>query len=143
MENAAWDVPVARDEGVLHSFLQPLDRPFPMVATQDIGALAARLLQETWSGTRVVELEGSERISAHALADAFARALDRPVKADAVPRESWHDLFISQGMKNPTPRIQMIDGFNEGWICFESDDADVRKGSTSLDTVIRALIARR
>ena len=27
-------------------------------------------------------------------------------------------------MKNPTPRIQMLDGFNEGWIEFESGKAN-------------------
>src|SRR5215208_727190 len=57
MENALWDVPSARDEGVLHSFLQPADKLFPMVATQDVGRLAAALLQEDWIGIRVVELE--------------------------------------------------------------------------------------
>src|SRR3954453_22213792 len=29
MENALWDLPSARDESVLHSFLQPADRLFP------------------------------------------------------------------------------------------------------------------
>lgn len=142
MENALWDVPSARDDGVLHSFLQPLDATFPMVATQDIGALAAELLQQTTSGSRVVELEGPERISPNALADAFAQALGHPVSAEVVPRESWHDLFTGQGMNNPTPRMQMLDGFNEGWIRFESDNAKVRKGTTSLDTVIGQLVAR-
>lgn len=37
MENAAWDVAPARDLGVVPSFLQPLDKPVPMVATADIG----------------------------------------------------------------------------------------------------------
>jgi NAD(P)H dehydrogenase (quinone) len=142
MENALWDVPSARDDGVLHSFLQPLDATFPMVATQDIGALAAELLQQTTSGSRVVELEGPERISPNALADAFAKALGHPVSAEVVPRESWHDLFAGQGMNNPTPRMQMLDGFNEGWIRFESDNAQVRKGTTSLETVIGQLVAR-
>ena len=63
MENALWDIPSARDEGVLRSFLQPDDKLFPMVATQDVGRLAAALLREDWSGTRVVELEGPARIS--------------------------------------------------------------------------------
>ena len=52
MENALWDVPSARDEGVLRSFLQPADKRFPMVATQDVGRLAATLLREDWIGTR-------------------------------------------------------------------------------------------
>ena len=57
MENSSWDVAPAKN-GVIQSFLQPLDKPVPMVATADIGCLAAELLQETWSGHRVVELEG-------------------------------------------------------------------------------------
>jgi uncharacterized protein YbjT (DUF2867 family) len=37
MENSTWDVAPARESGVIPSFLQPLDKPFPMVATADIG----------------------------------------------------------------------------------------------------------
>src|ERR1700732_1906502 len=54
MENALWDIPSARAEGVLRSFLQPADKLFPMVATQDVGRLAAALLREDWIGMRVV-----------------------------------------------------------------------------------------
>ena len=143
MENALWDVPAARDEGMLRSFLQPLDKPVPMVATRDVGVFAAELLLQTWSGTRVVELEGPQRIAPNQLAAAFAKALGHPVKAEVVPRDTWIDLFTRQGMKNPTPRAQMIDGFNEGWIRFASDDANVRKGSTTLDAVMAELIDRR
>jgi hypothetical protein len=45
-------------------------------------------------------------------------------------------------MKNPTPRIQMLDGFNEGWIDFESDARATRKGIVPLDSVLRELVAR-
>jgi hypothetical protein len=38
-------------------------------------------------------------------------------------------------MKNPTPRIQMIEGFNEGWIEFEGGFEGSVKGQTSLTTV--------
>jgi NAD(P)H dehydrogenase (quinone) len=34
MENALWDLPSARDQGVIRSYLQPLDRPVPMVCHQ-------------------------------------------------------------------------------------------------------------
>ena len=51
MENAAWDVAPARDDGDHSSFLQPLDKAVPMVATADVGRVAAQLLQETWSGS--------------------------------------------------------------------------------------------
>jgi len=141
MENAAWDVVPARTTGVIPSFLHPLDKPVPMVATADIGRVAAELLQETWQGKRVVELEGA-RVAPNDVAAAFSRALDREVRMDAVPRATWEALFRSQGMKNPAPRAQMLDGFNEGWIAFEGDASTLRKGSVSLDTVIQALIAR-
>jgi NAD(P)H dehydrogenase (quinone) len=62
---------------------------------------------------------------------------------EAVPRETWEVLFQSQGMKNPTPRIRMLDGFNEGWIEFESGQAGSRKGKTTLKTVLRSLIERQ
>jgi hypothetical protein len=55
------------------------------------------------------------------------------VRIDAVPRESWGALFRSQGMRNPIPRIQMLDGFNEGWIVFEGGEAaSLRPPCTSL-----------
>src|SRR5271165_3509612 len=118
MENASWDVIPARDNGVIPSFLQPLDKPVPMVATADVGRVAAELLRETWSGRRIVELEGPHRV-------------------EAVPRATWVALFKSHGMKDPMPRIRMLDGFNEGWIEFEGDSI---KGEVALETVLRALI---
>ena len=63
MENSSWDVGPAAKSGVIASFLQPLHKPVPMVATADIGRLAAQLLQETWSGHRIVELEGAYRVT--------------------------------------------------------------------------------
>jgi len=142
MENAAWDVPSARDSGVIHSFLQPLDRAVPMVSTHDVGRVAAALLQEQGDGKRIVELEGPQRVSPNALAAAFAKALGTSVRAEIVLREQWESLFRAQGMKNPTPRIQMLDGFNEGWIDFEDHGAHTRKGSIGIDEAITSLIQR-
>jgi uncharacterized protein YbjT (DUF2867 family) len=139
MENAAWDVASAR-EGVIPSFLQPLDHRIPMVASSDIARTAAELLNETWTGVRVIELEGPMRYSANDIAAGFSVALERPVRAEAVPRDQWETLFHSQGMENPMPRIRMIDGFNEGWIDFESGEANSRKERTTLDAVLRSLV---
>ena len=140
MENALWDVPSARDEGVLRSFLQPVDKLFPMVATQDVGRLAAALLREDWIGMRVVELEGPARVSPNDLARAFAAVLKRPVRVETVPRESWEQIFRSQGTQNPLPRIRMLDGFNEGWIEFSDHGRSAVKGTTTLDSVIAELV---
>ena len=142
MENSSWDVAPARGQGVIPSFLQPLDKALPMVATADIGKVAAALLQETWSGHRVVELEGPQRVTPNEIAVTFAKLLGSSVRMEVVPRESWETLFKSQGMKNPIPRIRMLDGFNEGWIEFERGEAGSQKGNESLESVLKALIER-
>jgi NAD(P)H dehydrogenase (quinone) len=141
MENAAWDIASAKS-GLIQSYLQPLDRPIPMVSTDDVGRAAAELLKERWEGKRVVELEGPQRVSPNALAAAFAKVLGTPVRAEAVPRDRWESIFRTQGMKNPTPRMQMIEGFNAGWIDFPDRGAHARKGSISVDQAIAALIQR-
>jgi NAD(P)H dehydrogenase (quinone) len=140
MENFAWDVASARDGGVIASFLQPLDKPVPMIATADIGRVAAELIQQDWRGCRVVELEAAHRITPNEVAAALAKILGNPVRAEAVPRETWEGLFKSQGMKDPKPRIQMLDGFNEGWIEFERGESGSVKGNATLEMVLRGLV---
>ncbi|HEY0230758.1 MAG TPA: NmrA family transcriptional regulator, partial [Dokdonella sp.] len=101
---------------------------------------AAGLLRERWSGLRIVELEGPRRYSANDIAAGFAAALGHPVSTTPVPRDTWEALFRSQGMRNPLPRMRMIDGFNEGWIDFEGATAQHRRGPTPLDEVLKQLV---
>lgn len=141
MENAAWDAEPAR-LGAIQSFLQPLERAIPMIATADVGATAARLLREEWRGSRVVELQGPAPISPTDIAATFAGLLDRPVEAQPVPRSEWEAIFRAQGMTNPLPRMQMLDGFNEGWIALEGGQAEPATGTTALKTVLQHLLTQ-
>ena len=142
MENASWDIESART-GVVHSFLQPLDHRIPMVATEDIAQTAVELLGESWKGVRIVELEGPERYSSDDVAAALASALGTPVRNEIVPRSTWEELFRSQGMKNPLARMRMVDGFNEGWIDFESGPRSSRKGSITLQVALQTLVSEK
>jgi len=142
MENAAWDIESAKS-GAVHSFLQPLDHRIPMVATEDIAQTAVELLGQSWNGVRVVELEGPERYSSNDVAAALASALGTPVRNEIVPRSTWEELFRSQGMKYPLPRIRMVDGFNEGWIDFESGQRGSQKASTTLQAALQALVSEK
>jgi uncharacterized protein YbjT (DUF2867 family) len=142
MENAAWDIESAKI-GMVHSFLQPLDHRIPMVATEDIAQTAVELLGQSWNGVRIVELEGPERYSSNDVAAALASALHTPVRNEIVPRSTWEELFRSQGMKNPLPRIRMVDGFNEGWIDFESGQRGSRKAGTTLRAALQALVSEK
>jgi uncharacterized protein YbjT (DUF2867 family) len=139
IENAAWDIEPAMETGMIASYLQPLDRAIPMVATADIGRVVAQLLQETSSGRRIVELEGPERVSPNDIAATLGALLGRSVIAQAVPRDTWESEFRAQGMRNPLPRMQMLDGFNAGWIDFEHRTI---KGRIDLRLVLSGLIER-
>jgi NAD(P)H dehydrogenase (quinone) len=138
IENAAWQIDDAK-KGVVPSFLEPLNRALPMVSTIDIGRVAAELIQEKWTGHRVVELDGPKRVSPNEFGEAFAKLLGHPVRMEAVPRDNWEGLFLAQGMKNPEPRILMLDGFNEGWIEFE-DIGSVRKGRVGVEEALKRLL---
>lgn len=142
MENVGWDIDTALQFGVMPTFLQPADKPVPMVATADVALAAARLLQDEWGGHRVVELEGPTRVTPDQLAAELGLALGRNVTAQTVPRPTWGALFRSQGMNHPGPRIRMLDGFNEGWIEFERGASGSCKGTTPLPAVLSGLVDR-
>jgi uncharacterized protein YbjT (DUF2867 family) len=139
VENVAWDVEGARANGTLPSFLQPLDRRIAMVATADVAHAAALALKAPLAGHRIVEIEGPARVSPDDLAAALGKALGREVRAQAIARAGWEQLFRAQGMANPAPRMRMLDGFNEGWIDFGTGAC---QGATPVQAVIDGLVRR-
>jgi uncharacterized protein YbjT (DUF2867 family) len=143
MENLRWDVARARDEGRFASYLQPLDRAIPMVATDDIGRTVAATLTETWSGRRVIELEGPRRYSPQDMAQALAAVLEHDVEALAIPRDRWATRFVDEGMPSDrtAPRIAMLDGFNSGWIDFEGGGTEHVIGDIPLGYVADELVS--
>ena len=143
MENSAWDVTSAR-EGKLFSYLHPLDRKVPMVATQDIGRTAADVLLQSWTGTRYIEVDGPRRYSPLDLAEAFSSVLGRKVEVIAAPHETWVKNFVAQGMPEArtAPRVEMLDSFNAGWIDFGVPGAESVTGTTELPTVLQKLVGR-
>ncbi|MBC9031599.1 NAD(P)H-binding protein [Sphingomonas sp. JC676] len=142
MENASWDIAPARENGVIPSFLQPLDGAIPMIATDDVGSTAAALLQRNWQGEHVVELQGPALVSPLDIAATLGAILRKPVRAEAVPREEWEGMFRARGMSNPLPRMQMLDGVNQGWIAFGAPGAERLRGSTTLEQALRKLVER-
>lgn len=142
MENAQWDIPQARSEGRIEHCLYPLDRPIPMVSTADIGSAAAALLQESWQGLRVIELEGPQPYSPEDIASTLGDLLIQPVQASSIPREEWEAAFIRQGAVPGTSggRIEMLEGFNSGWIDFERRGTERRTGERTLKEALARLI---
>ena len=144
MENFAGLVSVVRESGVLPSMLAPLEREVPMIATVDIGRTVAEVLQSAWGGQRVIELEGPRRYAPNDVAAAFAAVLARDVEARVLPSTQWRATYLSWGL---TPRsaaamVDMLNGFNTGWIAYEKGEAETTHCTTSLDAVLSELIRR-
>ncbi len=117
--------------GVFDSFLQPMDRAFPMAATQDIGAEVAHLLTAApWKGRRIIEL--GSRITPYDIAAGMSEALGREVVARPLAREHWDAAF--EAMSLPPEKAgnwaEMEDGFNSGWIDFDVPGTATAAGTT-------------
>jgi NAD(P)H dehydrogenase (quinone) len=143
MENFNGLISTARETGVLPSFLNPLDLRVPMIATQDIGALAADILQQTWSGHRVIELATEQLLSPIDVAATFTSTLGRDITASIVPRNQWIATYRSWGLstRSAEAMAEMIDGFNRKWIVFEDKKAERIVARTTLEEVLQQAVA--
>jgi NAD(P)H dehydrogenase (quinone) len=141
MDNCEWDVADAK-KGKLISYLQPLDHAIPMVSTEDIGKTVARVLTETWSGQRFIEIAGPRKTSPLDIAQTFGSILNKKVEAEAVPREQWVKTFVAQGTPEDrtAPRVGMIDAFNTEWIHFGNPGTEKVVGTVELKAVLERLI---
>lgn len=140
LDNAIGDIGAARFNGVIPSYLSPLDRAIPMVATGDVGTVSANVLTQEWDGMRIIEVEGPRSYSPNDIADVMHNLLQRPVRAEAVAHRTWMADFRSQGHSNPLPRIRMLEGFNSDWIAFEGPPRERIVGRTTLDAVLAPMI---
>lgn len=133
--------PVASAEGVLPSFLEPSQK-IPMVSTMDVGLAAAELLCDDASdGRHVVELRGPQDWSADDVAQAFSRALERPVATAFVPPEARAPMLAEQGVPEEvaTALLGMYDGIASGRVEHEAT-SERRRGSISLDHAVSRIV---
>lgn len=133
-----WDglVDAAR-AGVLPSVI-PADLAIPMVAPQDLGRAAARLLREPPGRAGVYHVEGPERRSPADVAAAFAAALGRPVEPEVTPREGWVEMFQGLGFSEAAARSYA------GMTAITVDRAyelpdDPERGTVTIDQYVQSL----
>jgi NAD(P)H dehydrogenase (quinone) len=141
MENCAWDISPAREQGKLFSYLQPLDHDFALVATKDIGQAGAETLLQSWQGHRYIEVAGPRRYTPLDIAAALSTVLKKKVEAVVVPRNTWADNFVAQGTPRDRTalRIEMLDAFNSHWIDFGVPGTERFIGTTELQSVLETL----
>lgn len=95
MSNWKNSINEAKETGELTSFY-PADFKFPMVAPDDIAALAAELMTAE-KAARINPIQGPEEYSPNDVAAALGETLSRNVKVKVIPRQEWENVFQSIG----------------------------------------------
>jgi uncharacterized protein YbjT (DUF2867 family) len=85
-----------RDTGRLQT-MYAADLPIPMVAPRDLGAAAAERLLSGPDDIGIRYVEGPRRYSSSDVAQAFAKALGRPVEVAVTPRGQWQESLRATG----------------------------------------------
>lgn len=143
MENWLGALDHIRATGEMPFFYAPLDRKFPLIATRDIGLAAAKVLQDSWTSERVLEVDGPEGgTDLLEVAAAFGRALGRDVKAVQLPEKTWQSVLEAMGM--PADRtglyIEMVKSFNSGWIHFGNPRTERFHGPTTIEAFAQEMV---
>lgn len=143
MENWLGALYHVRATGEMPFFYAPLDRKFPLIATRDIGLAAAKVLQGSWTGERVLEVDGPEGgTDLREAAAAFGRALGRDVKAVQLPEATWQSVLEAMGMPGDRTGlyIEMVKSFNSGWIHFGNSGTERFHGPTTIEAFAQELV---
>lgn len=144
MQNWSRVMPAALATGQLPSLHHPLDKSFPTVAAQDVGALAAELLMDhpTSAPLRIVSVEGPRRVDAHEVASVLSKVSGHPVAARALPRDAWTATLLRAGLSDGHAQliVDLYDAHNAGHIDVEAGAGEQRFGTTELAQVFAAIV---
>ena len=103
MSNWLPSLILAKQTRILSSLL-PSDLKVPMVAPQDVGKLAARLLSDPVNETGIYNIEGPEYYTASDVAGCFSKHLSRDISVSAVPRTDWYDYYKTHNFSDEAAR---------------------------------------
>ena len=141
LENWAAQLPAVLD-GVLPSFLGPVDRRFTMVGTADIAAVATRLLLEPSDARRIVQLTGPGDYSVADVARAFGRLLGRPVEPMVLPVETMAGELLKHGFSTDTAANyqELFAGMMAGHVALDAG-LPIERGSFGLAYTLGTILA--
>lgn len=137
MENWQPVLGAARAQGILPSFLSPT-RKIPMIATRDIGRIAAECLLDRADGRKILELSGPEDYSPQDVAAAVGRRLHRDVEVQLLPLSAVVPTFTSIGFSEEAARLleDMYAGINNSYIVLEGGGTAQPRGLITLSEAL-------
>jgi uncharacterized protein YbjT (DUF2867 family) len=138
-ENLGGAVGPAREKGVYYNFTPSADYPMPMIATRDIGVLAAQSLIERPMRSEAVDLHGPA-YSQRQLAEKLGAALGKKLEIVNVPEAQWLPALTQAGMPPQVATVfaEMYHAFATGIIKPCGDRAV--QGKTQIDEVVKKLV---
>ncbi|MBI4955292.1 MAG: NmrA family NAD(P)-binding protein [Myxococcales bacterium] len=138
-ENVANSLAPAKGMGVFPNFTPSADYPMPMIATKDIGALAAESLLAPAGKSEIVDLHGPA-YSIRQLSDKLGQALGKPLQIVDIPQAGWVDAMVKAGLPPHVAEVyaEMYAGFASGAIVPKGDR--MVQGKTTVDEVIKTLV---
>ena len=124
---------------IFPNFAPSADYPMPMIATKDIGHLAAETLLAPPEKSEVVDLHGPA-YSIREVAQKLGAALGKELTVVAIPAAGHVDAMVQAGFPKAVAEIfaEMYAGFGSGAIRPCGDR--MVQGKTPIDEVIKALV---
>jgi uncharacterized protein YbjT (DUF2867 family) len=139
MENLLNFAQAIKTDGVLPVFGGGERYPFPMVATHDIGEVAAAAILSSPSAHEWIELSGPKEYSFNDAAAEATTILGRPVQATALPIDAMVPTMMQFGASSNVAGLyrEMTEAFGSGLVRFEGNKRSMR-GKVPLGDVLRA-----
>jgi uncharacterized protein YbjT (DUF2867 family) len=107
MDNLLRQAGSIKNQGVFHGPLRP-DLKAPVVATRDIAAVAARLLQNgSWTGSAEVPVLGAGDLSQQDMAEVMSEVLGTPIRYQQTPAETYKKGFLGFGFSEPMAQAML------------------------------------
>jgi uncharacterized protein YbjT (DUF2867 family) len=142
MENILANTRPMKEGGVLPVFGGGGSFAFPMVATKDIGRVAADALLATPLAHEWVELSGPKEYSFDDAAEIASKTLGRAVKTQGVPIDAMVPTLTTFGFSANVAGLyrEMTEAMGKGLVRFEGKGRAVR-GKVTLEEVLRPALA--
>ncbi len=141
LENWESQLAPIKKDGVLPSFLIP-EQKIPMIATRDIGRIAAESLLNPPNGCRIIEMAGPSEYSPADIALAASTVLNRAVRVQGLPVEAAVSAFTNLGFPPEVARLfaEMYAAINSGYVAYERKDTEFKRGTITELEVMRELL---
>jgi uncharacterized protein YbjT (DUF2867 family) len=132
MDNALRQAATIKSEGAMYGPIDP-DKKTPTTATQDMGAVAARLLaDERWSGQHEAPVLGPEDLSMNDMAQIVSEVLGREVRYRQVTFDAFKAQLLGHGSSESFAQgyVDMMRAKNEGMDNLAERNAETRTPTT-------------